>query len=74
MLCMIDRVCRIINMANLHVPRDMLYKKLLLNSIEVQPNNYINNYTVTCQVHPVLAKTGHMYGPFFLKNFLGSYY
>ncbi len=24
-----------------------------------------------CQVHPVLVKTGQMYGPFFVKNFFG---
>ncbi len=30
-------------------------------------------YIVMCQVHPVLAKTGQMYGPFFLNFFVGSY-
>ena len=29
---------------------------------------------VTCQVHPILVKTGQMCGPFFFKKFVGSYY
>ena len=31
-------------------------------------------HIVTCQVHHVLVKTGQMYGPFFLKKIVGSYY
>ncbi len=31
-------------------------------------------YIVTCQVHPVLVKTGQMYGPLFKKKIVGSYY
>ena len=30
----------------------------------------VHVYIMTCQVHPVLVKTGQMYGSFFLKNFL----
>ncbi len=33
--------------------------------------NYIT-YIVMCQVHPVLVKTGQMYGPFLLNFFVGS--
>ncbi len=68
------------NRAQLH-PVFSVLVEFILTILRISANQITNTYTdacsstptyniVTCQAHPVLVKTGQMYGLFLVKKFL----